>query len=594
MANGSPYISAPSVRNRLLLATAVFIALFALSAAAYLVARRGFGLATGLLLTGLVALSIWTAFFLYDWPNPEDGLAEDLGLKPPTPGGIDASAALPALENAGVMARPALEAVGTSFRLQLDLLRASLGLTGVALLWPDAAGKTLRLRALSTHRNDTRPGPYAIGSGITGTLEKGRDEVTMAPVGRGFHGLPYYRHRGKTGSLYAIRIPSADGIRSGILCADRETTAPWNDAELETLRLAAQRLAFDVTIGRRFLAMHREHGLFQKVSVGLRELTVGLGLDSTVEAAIKAVRTVVIPDLCVLMLTEGENYRVLHSEGLQADRFADCTFSLDEGLVGQALRYGCMLPEGAGHPGPSPIFGPHPLPAELRSLLILPLRKKGTEPIGALAVASRKAEIFTRLHREQLELIATQVAVKIDLALAHERISRMATTDGLTGLPNHRTFQQAFKTMIQRARRQQTPLTLVLCDVDHFKGVNDTYGHPFGDVVLKAVAQVLAQNVRDIDLAARYGGEEFALLIEGSNGKAGARIAERARKAVEALSLDFEGTSVSVSMSFGLAVFAEHGEEIPALIQRADEALYQAKRQGRNRVVTWSEKLGEG
>ena len=222
----------------------------------------------------------------------------------------------------------------------------------------------------------------------------------------------------------------------------------------------------------------------------------------------------------------------------------------------------------------------------------MPLKKKGSAPIGALAVASRKTAVFTRLPREMLELIAAQLAVKIDLALAHERINRMATTDGLTGLANHRTFQQAFKTMLQRARRQQTPLTLILCDVDHFKGVNDTYGHPFGDVVLKEVALALSRSVRDIDLAARYGGEEFALLLEDSNRRGGAKVAERARQAVAALKLDCEGTAVPVTISLGMAVFGEHGEDIPTLIRHADEALYQAKRQGRNRVVTWEEKTG--
>jgi diguanylate cyclase (GGDEF)-like protein len=588
MANGAQESSDTPDRQRWIVAAA---ALALLGTAVLRTVRYGYDLTGGLLLVCMVALSAWAAFHFRDWGRREDDLAEDLGLTPPSPEGRAPLPALPALDVAGAQDRSGAEAVKTSFCLQLDLLRTALGLTGVALLWPDASGVALRLRGLSTRRKDTLPGPYPIGSGITGILEKGRDEVTMAPVGQTFHGLPYYRRRGSTGSLCAIRIPLA-GKSGGILCADRESTGPWSAEELETLRLAARRLAFDVEQGRRFLAMQRERGLYQRVSVGLRELTGGLGLESTIDAAFKAVRTVVTPDLCALVLAEGESYRVLRAEGLQAEKVRGCTFSLDEGLVGQALRYACLLPEGGGYPGASPVFGEIPLTADLRSLLILPLRMERGAPLGALAVASRKPGVFSRLHRELLELIATQVAVKTDLALAHEQINRLATTDGLTGLANHRTFQQAFKTMLQRARRQKTPLTLLLCDVDHFKGVNDTCGHPFGDVVLKEVARVLGRSVRDVDLAARYGGEEFALLLEDSDRKGGGKVAERARAAIEALELSHEGKRVPVTMSFGLAVFPESGEEIPTLIQRADEALYQAKHGGRNRVVAWSGEMG--
>jgi len=586
MANGAPESSDFPGHLRWIVAAA---ALALLGAGALRTVRHGYDLTGGLFLVCLVALLAWTFFYFRGWGSEENDLAEDLGLAPPSAKARASLPALPAMNETGAFDRSGAEAVGTSFRLQLDLLRSALGLTGVALLWPDAPGNVLRLRGLSTLRKDTSPGPYPIGSGITGILEKGRQEVTMAPVGPTFHGLPYYRRRGSTGSLCAIRIPLT-GETGGILCADRESTEPWSAGELETLRLAARRLAFDVEQGRRFLAMHRERGLYQRVSVGLRELTGGLGLESTIDAAFKAVRTVVAPDFCALVLAEGESYRVLRAEGLQAEKVRG-VFPLEEGLVGQSLRYACLLPEGCGNPGASPVFGEISLPPELRSLLILPLRMERGAPLGALAVAARKPGIFSRLHRELLELIATQVAVKTDLALAHEQISRLATTDGLTGLANHRTFQQAFKTMLQRARRQKTPLTLLLGDVDHFKGVNDTCGHPFGDVVLKEVARVLGQSVRDVDLAARYGGEEFALLLEDSNRKGGGKVAERARAAIEALELSHEGTRVPVTMSFGLALFPESGEEIPTLIQRANEALYQAKRTGRNRVVAWSAEM---
>lgn len=554
--------------------------------AALWLAHKEYPMAAGLLISTLTAVVAWAAFHYRDWRREEDEMAEDLGLATQETVGP-----LHDCQSAGTPSRPTAAALGDSFRLQLDLLRTALDLTGVALLWPDSSGTALRMRGLSSLRTDLRPGPYPVGSGITGVLEKDRDEIAMAPVGAAFSGLPYYRGRGSTGGLFAIRIPLEGESRGGILCVDRETTLPWNSLEMETLRMAARRLAFDVSMGRRFLDMHRERGLYQRVSIGLRELTEGLGLESTIDAALKAVRTVIAPDFFALSLAEDTAYRVIRAEGPRAEKLLSGTFPLEEGLVGQSLRYDCLLPEGAEHLGSLPIFGTLTLPADLRSLLIIPLRKEKSSPLGALVLASRKPGVFSRLHRELLELIAKQVAIRIDLALAHEQINRLATTDGLTGLANHRAFQQAFRTMLQRARRNSTSLCLLLCDVDHFKRVNDTFGHPFGDVVLKAVAGAMAQSVREIDLAARYGGEEFALLLEDSKREGGRKMAERARRSVERLELANDGQRVPVTMSLGLAVFPDDGDDIPLLIQRADQALYQAKRQGRNRTVEWTAKM---
>jgi diguanylate cyclase (GGDEF)-like protein len=166
----------------------------------------------------------------------------------------------------------------------------------------------------------------------------------------------------------------------------------------------------------------------------------------------------------------------------------------------------------------------------------------------------------------------------------------MAMVDGMTGLKNHRTFQQAFDTMLVRASRRIDPLCLILMDIDHFKQLNDTYGHPFGDEVLKRVAAILGSAARKVDLAARYGGEEFALLLEDSDGDGGLQIAERVRKEIEQLKIPNETHGdVSVTISMGLSSYPSDGTEKDELITHADQALYLAKHNGRNRVCSWGE-----
>ncbi len=173
-----------------------------------------------------------------------------------------------------------------------------------------------------------------------------------------------------------------------------------------------------------------------------------------------------------------------------------------------------------------------------------------------------------------------------DLELAR----RLANTDGLTGLYNHRYLQERLRQEIERAGRYSRPLSVVMADLDHFKNFNDTYGHPRGDAVLIEVAHTLRQVTRSADMVARYGGEEFTLVLpETSTADAGI-LAERARQCVEALKFG-EGRA-RVTLSLGVASLAP-GASQADLIQAADVALYTAKHRGRNRVCFAEDVAGD-
>jgi diguanylate cyclase (GGDEF)-like protein len=177
-----------------------------------------------------------------------------------------------------------------------------------------------------------------------------------------------------------------------------------------------------------------------------------------------------------------------------------------------------------------------------------------------------------------------------DLAEAQQRLTEqnvllreLAVVDELTSLRNRRFFDRTLQYEVDRMKRYDRHLSLVLIDVDHFKSVNDRFGHLMGDEVLKVVARCLEKNVRKADLAARYGGEEFALVLP-ETGLAGAlHVAERVRESVEQLELD--GFKVTVSLGVATVEKSWPGD-IPGIVRAADQALYQAKRTGRNKVVT--------
>ena len=166
----------------------------------------------------------------------------------------------------------------------------------------------------------------------------------------------------------------------------------------------------------------------------------------------------------------------------------------------------------------------------------------------------------------------------------HEELYQLATSDPLTGLYNRRQFQELVEKEILRATRHLRTLILALVDIDHFKPVNDRYGHPAGDGVIRGVAQLLRHNARADQLIARIGGEEFALVYaEQSLGEA-AEAAERLRRAVEASPFQLGGESAIVTVSIGLAQWRRGMSSLPDLMRAADEQLYRAKRGGRNRV----------
>ena len=176
---------------------------------------------------------------------------------------------------------------------------------------------------------------------------------------------------------------------------------------------------------------------------------------------------------------------------------------------------------------------------------------------------------------------------KTQLEQVNGELERRANTDGLTGLANRRFFLEVLDREIERADRYGRPLALIMLDLDHFKRVNDNYGHAAGDAVLKAAAAALNRVSRDTDLPARLGGEELALLLPETHVEGASQVAERLRTLIAAeRHLSPHGTDFSVTSSFGVASHLAGDGEADELMQRADEALYKAKATGRDRVVT--------
>lgn len=211
----------------------------------------------------------------------------------------------------------------------------------------------------------------------------------------------------------------------------------------------------------------------------------------------------------------------------------------------------------------------------------VPLRREWLRELDDISAAveafgaalARISEHATELEREVAERQAAQA-----------RLVELATTDVLTGLKNRRYFMETASQEFERARRYQTPLSLLMLDADHFKSINDRYGHPVGDEALKALAEHGQRQLREMDLFARLGGEEFAILLPQTDLNAARTVAERVRQSIAAQPVAAEESTVSFTVSIGLAQLEASTTNLDELLRQADAALYQAKENGRNRV----------
>jgi diguanylate cyclase (GGDEF)-like protein len=207
----------------------------------------------------------------------------------------------------------------------------------------------------------------------------------------------------------------------------------------------------------------------------------------------------------------------------------------------------------------------------------------------ALVVESSRPRRFSEHQQNMLSTIARAAGFALSRARLYQEKEQLASRDGLTGVENHRTFQERFLGEILRAQRYDHQLAVLMMDIDHFKKVNDTYGHPVGDQVLKEVARIISQNIRaGTDLLARYGGEEFVCMLADTDRVRAGETAERIRESVAAKVFESGTVRFQVTMSIGGAIYpvdSRHGREI---LEKADKALYRAKETGRNRLVFYN------
>ncbi len=380
-------------------------------------------------------------------------------------------------------------------------------------------------------------------------------------------------------SFLAIPVQE-NNITMGILIAESSRYSAFDQNDLKLAEIAAEEIARLMRRQRLFSQMtltHKGLVILHEESSGLMEL---LDLTEICKKIIKGAERL-SGAKAMLLLKQKRTYTVHVSEGLQ---IKDNRLTLRGTVLEMSLSNKEPL-----HLSDTSQFSKSLPPVILdnaKSLLALPILQE-PKVRGILVILSDKKGGFSSLQIDLLQVFINQASESIANALLHEEIKMLAFTDGLTGLLNHRRFQETLEVELKRAERFNESLSLILTDIDHFKRVNDTYGHPVGDMVLKGVAELIKKTVREIDIPARYGGEEFAIIVLRADANIALKSAERLRKKVQEKRFTADGKSFNVTLSLGIASYPGDATTREELIERADQALYAAKEGGRNRTVLY-------
>lgn len=433
------------------------------------------------------------------------------------------------------------------------------------------------------------------GQGLVGRLLKeGVTRLYEEDISTSSINLQYYSTDEKIRSLAGVPIV-VKGARRGVVVVDSLQQKAWKADVLDALKEFAEMvgqfmfhayLSIENSYQRDQLAAlsNYQRKFFENMSE--REIVTYIQqyMEQTLES-----------DRILLIARSREEHGkaiVVAAQGIDASYFENFEFDLSEkGLVSLVFEKDQVMSR-SFKPGESTfrLSSRERKSDEFRSFLAVPVRtERGVS--HALVVESVRRPWFSNHQKELLLTISRAAGFALARARLYHEKEQMSRCDGLTGLLNHRTFQEMFKKEILRATRENAVLTILMIDIDYFKKVNDTYGHPVGDVVLKETAKMIGNSVRaGNDIVARYGGEEFVCLLAGSSLETSRETAERIRETIKTKEFDVgNGQKLKVSASIGGAMYPKDSTQSKDVLDKADKALYHAKKTGRDKVIFYTD-----
>lgn len=491
------------------------------------------------------------------------------------------------------LARSGVEEIHLSILFALRLLRETLGLHTAMLLWENDAGTHLRISELASEASNLSEGPFLVGDGIFGAAISQRSKVSIAGLKPSYK-LPYYVGPCPVRAVLALPVLEHGSLR-GVLVVDRAEDRAFSEREQALVEEASRYAVRTIQNERVFAQLERakvEQGKLYRAAEALGAATTEADV---VDAGVRSAREIAAVDFAAVTLfdevSKAHEIRAVSGEG--AGDLAGQRFRHNAGLVSMVLQNRHPLPyRGEYDEKRQVVFTKKLAPPPMPSLVVLPLSVHD-RPLGTLVLGSRRRGAFNDTVRSTLEVLASHMAVSLSNARMVQRLEELATMDGLTGLLNKRAMLEEAAQKITAAKRFGRKLSVLVTDIDHFKKVNDTYGHDAGDVIIKGLGDILRRAKRTTDAVARFGGEEFVVICEETDARGAMLLAERVREELAKTTFHVKASGgvpagVNVTCSIGVATFPDAGGGWDELFKAADEALYVSKRSGRNQTNVWS------
>jgi diguanylate cyclase (GGDEF)-like protein len=456
----------------------------------------------------------------------------------------------------------------------LVIARDYFHLQNVAILLLDKDKQHLSTRSQIGGEQDPGDARVSIGSGLIGAAAKDKRPLYVPDFNQDSRYVPWGK---KTRSELAIPLMVRDEV-VGVLDCQSENPDHFDRETVDLLTLFSTHASMALQNALLYSLERRRASQLEAINAIARETTVVLDIKNLLSKACQKIKKAFGVSHVSIFLKDDDDLVLRSHHGDLTPRIAEGgRVPSGEGLLGRALFESKTLIENDTKAVPDNLA----IYLETSSRMCIPLISFG-QTLGVLVLDSDRTGSFSIGEMQSLESVADICATAVQNAHYVERVKQLAYLDGLTGIFNRRFFELRIEEEMERARRFDSGMAVIMVDIDQFKRLNDEFGHLLGDEVLRQVSSIFSQQLRKIDVVCRYGGEEFAILLSQTTHEHALGVAEKLRRMID--TWQFPGVPRPVTISAGVATCPEHGTTRDELVKAADAGLYAAKQAGRNCV----------